>query len=69
MARGDSDQPTQNTGSVRGDMNGTSEEACGMVQFDTTKAQRASQTMARMRGMGEKEARSWVRYWSTKGIL
>ena len=50
-------------------MGGTLGEAGGTAQFDTVKARRISRTMDQMQGVGGKEARSWVRYWSTEGFL
>ncbi|KIJ62360.1 hypothetical protein HYDPIDRAFT_114897 [Hydnomerulius pinastri MD-312] len=41
-------------------------EAGGMTNFSTTKAQLVSQIMAKMQPIGEAEASSWVRYWSSK---
>jgi len=70
MVQGDSDQSAGGTGSAIDEANGSPlGEAGGMVRFDTVKAQQMSPTMARMEGVGEKEARSWVRYWSAQGFL
>ncbi|KIJ58231.1 hypothetical protein HYDPIDRAFT_34379 [Hydnomerulius pinastri MD-312] len=44
-------------------------EAGGIANFDTSKSQLVSQTMARMQAVGDAEAGSWVRYWCSKGFF
>ena len=62
MAQGDSEKYTRKTSTAYSDMDGSLGDAGGMAQFDTVKARRVSRTMAQMWGVGEKKARSWVRY-------
>ncbi|KIJ59316.1 hypothetical protein HYDPIDRAFT_33314 [Hydnomerulius pinastri MD-312] len=44
-------------------------DAGGIANFDTSKSQFVSQTMARMQAVGDAEAGLWVRYWCSKGFF
>ncbi|KAF8548861.1 NAD(P)-binding protein [Imleria badia] len=46
-----------------------SAEATLMTTFCTAKAQKVSRTMKRMEPIGRAEAKAWVSYWCSKGVI
>jgi len=44
-------------------------EMGGAADFSTSEAQRVSNTVSRMRPVGEHEARTWIQYWISKGLF
>ena len=62
MARNDDEvSRTQSSGSVF--------EAGGLADFSTTEAQRVSNTVLKMRPVGDADARTWIQYWISKGLF
>ena len=48
---------------------GSAFEAGGLADFNTTEAQRISNTVLNMQRVGETEAQAWIQYWISRGLF